>query len=434
MPLVSGLTNNSPIPLPRQWTNASFISFWKSNPGHSANLGENEAKVNSVAYRVIGGLAAAMAAAILILGACSIVVVGHTVIIPLCILVSAFSFWRARSMEKEEEACQLETTRKEVKYLPLPQIANRYTWNEIFGWGILTADEFADAYRAHVKSLPILQVCAYYEKMVQRLEDCPRPKYTYSIPVPSEFRDKWYTETQNKTLEEIIQKYPLDTLKKHNIIIGEEWSSLLELKSLYEQADNQRQAAIKALDESRFPELQSSQIALEQANRKIDQEYENHPTVKRLKVIDSEWRDSQAEIRNRCILKKEQAFTPCAGFLENRGITNYKKLKTQDRFQYEALHQQYLLSADRIEKAAQGELLKLDEQYGQEKEHLSSEVHRQQQRREANKSHATQANPCLIGSRQRDRQASIRPIQERFRKIVEDLNARYAVRQRVIGG
>jgi hypothetical protein len=433
MSSVSGLTNNTPIPLARQWTNESFISFWKRNSTHYANLGESDAKVHSVAYRVIGGLFAAMAVSVLILGACSIAVAGHTVIIPLSILVSVFSFWRAMSIEKDQEASQLELIQKDVKYLPLPQIARRYSWSEIFGWGILTQDEFADAFRAHIKTLPILKMCAYYEKIVQRLEDCPRPKYTYSIPLPSEFRDKWYTETQNKTLEEIIQQYPLEILKKHNIISGEEGCTLQGLKSLYEQAENQRQAAIKALDERSFPELRSSQITLQQAHRKIDQEYENHPAVKRLKVIDSEWGDCQAEIRNRCVLKKEQAFTQCARFLEKRGVTHYKSLNTQDGFQYEALHQQYLLSADQIEKTAQDELLKVNEQYGQEKEYLSSEVHQLRQRREANKSRAAEANPSLIGSRQRDRQVSLLPIQERFRKIVIDLNAQY-IAHRSIGG
>ena len=231
----------------------AFAAYWRGLSLRQIHLGFSDSNVAHVAFRALGVLTAATAATFLILGLCSIVVIAHYVIIPLCVLASIFSFVHASHLKSEQEAKQLASLRADIENLSLVDIARCYSWNEIFTFGILTPDEFAYGYRKQLASMPLGRACNFYEKMVRRLEDCQNPKYIYYIPSPSELREKWALETQNKTFVEIIEGYSLEQLQKHKMLSAVEFKILTELNIFFQRAKNQRDTATH----QRFPEIVS---------------------------------------------------------------------------------------------------------------------------------------------------------------------------------
>src|SRR5271156_1770819 len=137
---------------PIEASKETFVSYWK---GRSVNNESNEDDISHVVYRILGFIALSVAAGVGIAALSGFAVYGSVVIIPVGIIAGIYCFTHARTIEGTHRAQELDEIRSQIKTLSLSQIADQFTWREIFKKGILTPDEFAQAFRAEMHSLTV---------------------------------------------------------------------------------------------------------------------------------------------------------------------------------------------------------------------------------------------------------------------------------------
>lgn len=411
-----------------QTTKDEFVAAWRGRQLYSGQLGLGNPHVAQVAFRVLGALAASTAATFIVLSLCSIVVLGHSVIIPLCVLTSIFSFMRAKSIQSEQEAKALESMRQDIANLSLKEVASEYSWNQLFTRGILSPDEFAIRYREQVSSMTIMDAYEFYERAVKSFEDCPRPKHIYYVPLPSELRDKWVQETQEKTFEQIIETYPIEKLYNHNILSEREFNLLTELNGIYQAIKNERDRDLSLL----FPHVDQLKRELEAGFAEIEAAYRNDPAIQRLDIIDAESNAKRDAIINQYaqLIKQEidEAYAPCHEYLQKYQGKYFNRLRQDVRKGFEVLKKAYaekeLEIRVRLETARNSEIVALEEQYGGERVLLTLGAQTAKETRDA--------QIVELKAKIENTGVSDEQIEERFHNVVNDLNAQFTARRYVL--
>ncbi|HEY2810463.1 MAG TPA: hypothetical protein VGJ00_03630 [Rhabdochlamydiaceae bacterium] len=404
---------------------ANFAKQWKGRFLNNSCCDLSQARIKTIVARIIGVLAFVSAITVL-----SVQVAAAIYIAPACVLFAIACFGIAQSVETREEDQALNALRQDIAHLSLNDLVRRHGWKDFFTLGVLNPDEFVSAYRKQMENLSLLEIIKYYEKTKQQLEGCSKPKYLYFIPHPREFKNKWRTETQNKTFEEILSAYSLEQLQKYDLLRKDELPILKELERTYCQAMTERDARISELDK-RFPELIANQSALQEAYANIDRRYNETGWVIESFTIEADYHRAVSEIHNRSMSQKLQAFAACSQFLQERNCTDPHKLKKADKPAYKILLQSYKLEEARIIRQEQPELLRVENQFRTRQQMVTQQVLYAQQQREMDRARAQQRYGYYNFPRKQERDACLQPVNATFARIVSDLNKQYKNRRRI---
>ncbi|MBS0619941.1 MAG: hypothetical protein JSS61_00580 [Verrucomicrobia bacterium] len=293
------------------------------------------------------------------------------------ILLGIVSAYTSMRVKEYQYAKVLASVRKDVEGLSLDQIAEKYGWKSLFSRGILTREEFQERYRSAVQKMDLISMINYYEMVCLRLSESKPLAFQYQVPPPREFKSKWAP----KSLEEILETYPLDKIEKYSLVDSAELRRILELKVTYDQAKGRR-------DVARAPFLAEHQQELAPFERTKEEQYSRADRI---------YAESPAVVQRPHLLKEH---------LNAKGEIQKRSYADQDR--------------------ARSELRQLEMRYEEQCQRIEREVVQAVEQRDRMKREADARMQELTAPYRNAFADKTREMEAEFRRSVEDLNALYA--------
>lgn len=198
-----------------------------------------------------------------------------------------------------QDPAELSAIRSQAAQMPLANLIEKYGWQPLFRYQILSPASFESAYSIHAGKLPFNPLLAFYETAeAERKKAGSTP---LQIPALEKWRGKFESETAKMTCSQIVSSYPIDRLFLYKILDEARFSILSEAKAAEDDF-----ARIKTALEQEFTQRTKPQRDLfltkeDLAKKKYStavlesQLYQLHFTYEQ--SIEAEKRIAQAELR-----------------------------------------------------------------------------------------------------------------------------------------
>lgn len=172
-----------------------------------------------------------------------------TASIPL-VAISGGLLWHAISLIDYQNPTTLNDIRNETQHLPLPEIVKKHGWKNLFHFELLKPSQFAVAYRAYANTLSFNGVLILYKEANNQLNIVKSPQVTslFTIPAPSEWKQKFLEETKEFSPKEIIEEYAISDLRSFGILTSEQIAPLEKCKELNDQEIAAKETFNKEID------------------------------------------------------------------------------------------------------------------------------------------------------------------------------------------
>ncbi len=347
-----------------------------------------------------------------------------------CALVAVGFFWGSRKFFDYENPEAIEKYRQDAMYKPLDQIATEHGWTNLIRHGILLPEQFAAKYREQVANMNLKENIDYYEKVLQRLNECPHRKFEYQIPHPSEWRGLWRQETRSKTFEEIITSYSIENLEKYSLLEIGELNRIKMLKGNYDSI--KRQYAIDIAPVMRRFEAGTSEFkrAYDRSCASEDHTYNTHCAV--VELLDFEQKVTEERLKvqtdaNQSKLNAQTQFEQRAAALTNQGKKPVSSLSPEELKMYNCYQRELECAKSLADDERRQQIAQIDARAQAKKERLTHAKREAEQTRD--KAHAeakriydaASAPFCLA------RDAELAPFNRALQLALNDLTDRYRV-------
>lgn len=430
----SGQTN---VQQPSASSNQSTMSdFWKARMTQNQFCGLTATEITRLSMRLLGLGAAGLgiyAAATAILGSASWSL--GLLAIP-CALVSAGALWYSFQLDDYENPEELEKFREDATRMDLEQVMQVHGWGNVLHWGIITAEQFADKYRRQMRGKSLSEIIDAYEKTVRHISQCSNPKYDYEVPVPSEWKGIWRTETATKTFEEIIQGYPLEKFEKYNLLEVGELRRIKTLKHIFETIKGSYDTQVNQIEREFQSHTETYKRNYESECALADQLYNDNWAVHRLRVFEIEYVRERQAVQETVTRRKNEArnrFNQAVATITNHGQIPYDRLSVQDKVFYDQQNNEWQVSVVHADSEARIQIENIDARCIREKNQLISEELRVREERTRKLNEAKGRYDSDVLSHRRYKENRIEPLNLSFRSTVNDLNGRYLAYLRTVG-
>lgn len=427
--VVPGFSNSQPKTIPSP-------AFWGARTTQRGFAGLTTAELTRLSMRLlsmatgVGGIGVVAAA---ILGAVAWPI--GLIAIP-CALCSVGALWYSFQFDDYENPEELTKLRQETGQLSFEQVMQTHGWNNVLRWGILTADQFSDKYRQHMRGKNLVEIIDAHENTQRHLSLCPYQRYEYQVPSPAEWRGKWRSETAAKTLEEIIETYPLDKLKSFNLVEMGEMHRIEDLKRVYADVKANFDSASARIEREFQGNTDIYQREYQSDSASIEREYCNNCGVHRLQVFELEYlreRQTVQDAANRRRSEARERFERAIAAITNNGQTAYTKLLPREKALYDQKNNELQISISQTDNDASAQIAAIDARCIGEKARLNAEEARAKALRDQKLTAAKTRYDLSVGNYRQHKERQMAPVTATFRSAVNDLNGRYRAYLRTIG-
>ncbi len=429
--VVPGFTSQTYIP-----QTSPSPGFWGARTTQHGFCGMTSAETTRVSMRLLSigsGIGAIGAAAAALLGIVTWPI--GLLAIP-CALCSAGAIWYSFQFNDYENPEELIKFRHEAGPLSFEQVMQTHGWNSVLRWGILTAEQFSDKYRQHMRGKNLVEIINAHENAQRHLSQCPYQRYEYQLPSPAEWRAKWRPETAVKSFEEILQTYPLEKLERFNLVETGEMHKIKDLKRVYDEVKEKFDSASVRFDKEFQANTEVFQREQQFDSASTEREYGNNWAVKRLQAFELDYireRQTVQETANRRKNEAKERFEKAIAPITKNGQIAYNKLPPNDKVLYDQRNNELQVSISQAENDARLQIAAIDSRRISEKTRLNVEEVRAKALRDQKLDAAKNRYDTSVVYHRQYKERQMAPVSATFRSAVSDLNGRYRAYLRTIG-
>ncbi|HSX13853.1 MAG TPA: hypothetical protein VLE96_05480 [Chlamydiales bacterium] len=175
--------------------------------------------------------------------------------------------WHATSIIDYDNPEQLAVVRAEATKMPLMKVVEKHGWNRLFQYGILDKDQFEVAYRIFCNDLPLNNIIQNYRLIHDKIQNAKFEKL-YSLPSPSEWKDKLEEETEGYSFSKILDHFHLKDLIGYDLLAPKQFihsfdvfaktAPVIKLLKTYERAKKELASAAESYDYERIQQFSIS--------------------------------------------------------------------------------------------------------------------------------------------------------------------------------
>ncbi len=420
------VTSNSTIP----------HHFWKERSMQNGFCGLTTAEIKRLSARFLTLGAMGGGASVITAVAFGFVTWPIVLLAIPCALGAVGALWYNSQLDDYENPEELAKFRDDASRMSLEQVMQTHGWNNVLRWGIITAEQFADKYRQQMRGKNLIEIIESYESAVRHLSQYPYRRFDYHVPVPSECRRQWRSETATKSFEEIIQTYPLDKVEKYNLLEVGELYRIKDLKRDYEAIKRHYDDQVTHIEREFQNSTQVYQCNYQSECARADQLYNDNGAVRRLKVFEIEYireRQIVQETANRHKSEARNRFDRSVATITNNGRISYNRLLPESKVLYNQQNNELQLSIIQADNEARLQIANIDFRCIGERNRLNGEEFQVKEERDRRVNEAKGRYDTVIHSHRQHKEQRLTPVDSSFRSAVEDLNGRYRAYLRTIG-
>ncbi len=350
-------------------------------------------------------------------------------------LAAGGAIWYSTKFDDYENPEELEKYRNDAMQMNLEQIVHNYGWNNVLQWGILSQDLFIRKYREQVKGKDLASIIDYYEKVSEHLAQVPYPRFAYTIPSPFDWRNQWRRETKGKTFEQIMNLYSLEKLEKYGLLEAGELNCLKELKKDLEGIKQEHDQKVAVVETEFANNTKDFWIPYNAVCIQEREKYNSNAAVKGLQEFDLKYMRQRENFQNQANDRKTQAraqFDQAVSQLTNNGKETYSKLKASDKAIYDQKNRELQLAIAQADNDVLQQINSIDQQCIRERTTLNAEEVRIRAERDNAVLQAKQKYDSDVASHEAHKQTRLNPLNEAWRKSINNINDRYLSYLRII--
>lgn len=425
--------NQEPIiPIPRPTIQSDF---WEERSVQSPFSGLSAIEANRLTLRLLAGGGIAVAGGLALLTVLGILTgpVGW-VIIPSLLGSIAVIFYTTRDRRDIPE--ELERYQNNASKMTFDQVGQAHGWTNVLQWGILTPEVFAKKYRMQLQGKDLMSVINYYEKISAALSQTPYPRYDYQIPSPYESRGMWRQETQVKTFEEILRTYPLDKLRKYNILDPDELKCIENLSRDLDAIEREAVDKLDAIEREFLSKTEGYKKTYDALLSKENEIYKFDAAICKLQEFNLLYVRERQVAQDRVAKQKKMAnddFDRRAAVITEKGRIPYARLEPTPKLSYDQLSMQFLATLTQIESEGQRQIEKIDAAFRSDHMRLIAQEQKASSVRDYRIDQAKQDYDAAVASHLASKEKLIQPIETAFRSSMNDINRRYRLALRIMG-
>jgi len=182
--------------------------------------------------------------------------------------------------------------RAKVQGERLERIVSDHSWNHIFEFSILLPDQVYSKFCQSARNLSMPRIINMYEdaqRAYTSVSDRGANEYPYTLPHPTSWRWKFEEELSRSNASQFFQSYDLVKLKKYGFISNGAFRELRELRTVYTSDAAAHYRQVSLITAQYRDQIRRIQNEKRQNIKHAQDEYDNHPSIVRLKNIDTEY-------------------------------------------------------------------------------------------------------------------------------------------------
>lgn len=415
------------------WGSTIKSSFWSQRQTTSCTSNLKDAELARFFYHFVGMGALAGGAGFASLAAF------HAVSLPLgllalpCALTSLGVYYYKESQDFESRDA-IKKLHNKASLMSLESIVQTYGWNDMLRLGILSPEDFANKYRAHIKGKGLNEVMNQYEKTELQLSRCSAPFFHYHIPRPKEHAALWREETASIDCEQIFRTYPLEKLQKYSLVESGELECIKILKSDYDEIKAQHDQKISQIGQKFLEDTATHKGNFDREYERAAQVYREHPVVKELQSFEMHYTKELLkiqELQNKSISEARVRFNNALASSLSGPVQDYSRLTPADKAIYDRCKQVFQRDEAAAQQIANQQIAKMNQQRHDRLMSLNTEESRLKRERtqaqEAAKRHYDEAIRGFV----QQKEAALRPIESSLQATAADCDRRYRAYLRI---
>ncbi|GEM_PF-5354748 len=353
------------------------------------------------------------------------------VAIPCALTFLGVTYYKeSRDFESDEAIQKLHA---KASLMSLESIVQTYGWNDMLRLGILSTDEFASKYRAHIKGKCLNDVIHHYEKTMLQLTRCTS-RFQYYVPLPKEHAALWREETASIHCEQIFKTYPLEKLQKYSLVDAREIECIKKLKRDYDEIKAQHDQKISQIEQKFKTDTKSHNENFERECLRVSQIYRDHSVVKELQGFEMHYTKERLKIQeqqSKSISEARSRFDRTLVTSLSGPVREYSRLSAADKVIYDRCKQAFQRDEAEARGIAYQRIDEINKQRHDRLLFLNAEESRLKRERTQAEEVAKKRYEEGIRGFVQQKEASMKPIESCLQETAGDCDRRYRAYLRI---
>lgn len=259
-------------------SDADFDTDRFNAPSIETKIGQTDVKTQKAALYALSLLCLFGAGVACTAASCSPIAAG-------LVLTSLFLALYSTSLIDYTDPVTLARIRTEALHQSLPETLKAHGWQNLFLYDLLDHESFKVVFRNYADTLSFDRILAFYREALGNLIQArgQGAAADFLIPSPSEWKHRFYLDTERMRIDLVAERYSLSELKSFDILGAEEGVLFDDAKretAFYNEliADLQQQFALRTIAEC---------VALQSAIEVSELTYAQHPAHRLLRQMRS---------------------------------------------------------------------------------------------------------------------------------------------------